>query len=179
MGHWSGILSRQLLVTTSLVTFAFLASASTRAAPALSSDGTLVIEAEDMTLTSGEIVRAEGASGGKAVKVLTNDAVAETELELPAGQYVVNAYFLASHFDHDGFFIAADSKVNRTNAAHHERWVYGAKFLVFETDGTKPVTLRIAASWEGYDIAESGMLVDRLELAELCRSADFLERWTR
>jgi hypothetical protein len=179
MSRFSGIPSQQLLIATSFVAFAFLASSSTGAAPVLHSDGTIVIEAEDMTLTSGEIVQAEDASGGKAVKVLSDDAVAEIELELPAGHYVVNAYFYASHFDHDGFFIAADSKVNRTNAAHHERWVYGAKFLVFETDGTKPVTLRFAASWEGHDIAESGMLVDRLELAELCSSADVLERWTR
>lgn len=174
-----GISSPQLLVANIVVAFAFLASATTEAAPDLSSEGTMVIEAEEMTLTSGEIVQAEGASGSKAVKVLADDSVAEIELDLPAGNYVVNAYLLASHFDHDGFFIAVDSKVNRTNAAHHERWVYGAKFLVFETDGTKPVTLQFAASWDGYDIAESGMLVDRLELAELCRSSETLERWTR
>lgn len=141
-------------------------------------DEPLVIEAESMTLTAAEVVDAEGASGGKAVKLLSHDAVATIEVPLPRGQYLVNAYFDAADHDHDGFFLLADGKVKRTNAHHHKKWVYGAKFLIFTTDGSQPVTLKFVSKVDGEPMAESGMVVDRLELIELTRSAALLEHWT-
>lgn len=137
----------------------------------------LVIEAESMALTAAEIVPASGASGERAVKLLP-DAVATVEIPLPGGQYVLNAFFLADDHDHDGFFLVADDQVKRTNAHRHKQWVYGAKFLIFETDGSKPVVARFASRREGLPAAESGMLVDRLEIAEFGRSAALLQRWT-
>jgi hypothetical protein len=136
-----------------------------------------VIEAETMALTSAEVVSAAGASGERAVKLLP-DAVATVELPLPSGQYVLTAFFTADDHDHDGFFLVADEHVKRTNAGRHKQWVYGAKFLIFKTDGTKPVLVRFASRREGLPPAESGMVVDRLEIAEFGSSAALLKRWS-
>jgi len=139
----------------------------------------MVIEAEEMVLASSEIMEVDGASGGKAIKFLSRNSTATIELALAKGQYVANINLKADNYDGDGVYLAVGKKVKRTATAHHHNvWVYGTKFLTFQTDGGEPVKLEIAAACECHDMAEFGMLIDRLEVAPLVKSADILDYWT-
>ncbi|MFY0688576.1 MAG: hypothetical protein JXQ90_15480 [Cyclobacteriaceae bacterium] len=137
------------------------------------------IELEEMSLTSAEIVKAMDASKGEAIKMLSANASATTQLTLPAGQYVLNAVFSTEDEFSDGFYLVANDKVQRTNNYHFNKWVYGFKFLVFDSDGETPITLTIASSWKNEKGKEFGMVIDYLEIAELCNSAEILERWIK
>lgn len=139
----------------------------------------VVIEAENMDLTSAEIITEKGASGGKAIKMLSEEAMAGMELTLPEGQYAMNASIKTSDEMSDGFYLVVDDKVRRTNNYHFNQWVYGFKFIIFDSDGKNPVTIQIASTWEGQKGKEFGMLIDYLEIVELCNSASVLERWTK
>lgn len=139
---------------------------------------TIMIEAESMILTSAEIINDEGVSGGKAINMLSADAIATKELTLPEGQYVMNVMLMAKDELSDGFYLVVGDKVRRTSNYNFNKWVYGFKFIVFESDGKNPVTIHVASAWEGKG-NEFGMLIDHLEIVELCNSANVLENWMR
>jgi hypothetical protein len=145
--------------------------------PSFNAEGVYVIEAESMRLSSAEALVAEGASGGKVVRLLDSTSVGVIELALKPGLYVLNAYFNGPDEGHDGFFLIADDKVRRTSSHLHNRYAYGAKFLIFSSDGKKPVSLRVASLWKDQPPAESGMLIDRLELSPFNGPMKLLERW--
>lgn len=134
------------------------------------------IEAEDMKLTSAEILVADSTSGGKVIKLLSEDAVAETTLNLPSGSYVMNARLLSSDEFSDGFYLLVNDKVQRISNYHFDRWVYGMKFIVFDSDGENPINIQIRSTWDGMG-KEYSMLIDDLQIAETCNSASLLERW--
>jgi hypothetical protein len=141
--------------------------------------GVKVIEAEDMTLTSATIEDSADASNGKAIKMLSEDAVASISVNLPKGRYVMNMILQAHSFETDGVYMSADQKVKRTSTVHfHNEWVYGNKFLIFVSDGKKPVELKVISKTPKGELTEFGMLIDRLEIAEFSTSADVLDNWT-
>lgn len=175
----SATLHLKRLLAASLLTSLCVASAFAKNTFKPNADGYMVIEAENMTLSSAKVVELEDASGGKGILMLNENAAASIELSLPRGTYVMDAYFSAPDPEHDGIFLVADGKIKRTPTPHHGGvLVYGAKFIVFDSDGSKPVTLELRSSWEGQPGKESGMSIDRIEILEFSRSAKRLELWT-
>lgn len=138
-----------------------------------------VIEAEDLKLASAKIVEDKNASSGKAIKLLAENSTASVELKLPKGQYAANVIINADDFERDGFYLIADKKVKRTASGHHHNmWVYGTKFIIFESDGKTPVNFQIAAACKCQPNAEFGMLVDRIEIIKYEKSAEVMDKWT-
>jgi hypothetical protein len=163
----------KIILTLSAIAFGSAATAK-EALP-----GVKVIEAEDMTLSSAAVEDSADASNGKAVKMLSEDAVASISVNLPKGRYVMNMILQAHSFETDGVYMSADQKVKRTSTVHfHNEWVYGNKFLIFVSDGENPVELKVISKTPKGELAEFGMLIDRLEIAEFGASADVLDHWT-
>jgi hypothetical protein len=137
-----------------------------------------LLEAEDLRLTSAEVVMAEGASNGKAIRLIAQDARATTDVTLPAGQYLVNVAMKSVNEASDGLYLFVANKVKRTSNQNFNRWAFGLKFLIFESDGLRPLTIGLASTWDDKG-KEFGMLVDYFEIVELTRSVQVLERWTK
>lgn len=139
----------------------------------------IVFEAENLELKSAKIINEKGARGKKAIKMLSEEAMASKKIKLPRGKYIMNVILKSTNEMSDGFYLIADNKVKRTSNFHFNKWVYGLKFLIFESDGKKPIDIIIASSYEAYENKEFGMLIDAIEISEFCNSADVLERWTK
>lgn len=139
----------------------------------------MVIELEDMKLTSAEIVPIDSISGGKAVKLIAKDALATTKLSLPEGEYAAAVVFMGIDIDSDGFYLIANNKARRTFTHRHNQWGYGNRFITFKSDGINPVVLSIASAFDDEETPEWGMLIDKIEIVEYCSSAEVLERWTK
>jgi hypothetical protein len=139
----------------------------------------MVVELEDMELTSAEIVLIDSISGGKAVKLLAKDAIATIELTLPGGEYAAGVVFIGFDLDSDGFYLIANNKARRTFTHRHNQWGYGNRFITFKSDGISPVVLSVASGSEGEEAPEWGMLIDKIEIVDYCSSAEVLERWTK
>ena len=41
----------------------------------------------------------------------------------------------------DGFYLVVNDKVKRTNNYHFNEWVFGMKFIVFNSDGINPLKI--------------------------------------
>jgi hypothetical protein len=146
--------------------FALLGCASTNGA-LFNEQGILTLEAENMTLTDGEVVTVEGASGGKAVKVLTDKTVGTIQFTLPAGEYVVNTYMGAPDGDHDAFYILVDENLLRVYPPIHDyKWTYSAKFLNLKIEKSGSHTFTFASNREGQKPGEAGMVLDHFEIVK-------------
>lgn len=139
----------------------------------------MVIELEEMELTSSVIIPIDSVSGGKAVKFMAEDALATTKLSLPAGEYAAGVVFIGFDLDSDGFYLIANNKARRTFTHRHNQWGYGNRFITFKSDGINPVVLSIASTFEGEETPEWGMIIDKIEIVEYCSSAEVLEHWTK
>ena len=139
----------------------------------------IFIEAEEMILTDAEIIIEDGTRGNKVIKLLSEKAVATTEITIPKGKYVMNAFMKTKDEMTDGFFLIVDDKVKRTNNYRFNQWLYGMKFIIFDSDGINPIKIQVTSSCEGQLPKEFGMYIDYLEIIEFCNSAKDLELWIK
>ncbi|MFI1772280.1 hypothetical protein [Thalassobellus citreus] len=139
----------------------------------------ILIEAEDMMLSDAKIYSEEGKSGDKVIKLLSEEAMATTEITLPKGKYVMNAFMKTQDEMSDGFFLIANGKVKRINNYRFNQWLHGMKFIIFDSDGVNPIKIEIASSYEGQISKEFGMFIDYLEIVDFYNSAEALELWTK
>ncbi len=74
------------------------------------------LEVEGFKLTSAEVQKLEGASGGKVVMLKDEYGRAEKTIQLGKGNYEVTVYALGASFDEDAFYLTVG------NLAEERMW---------------------------------------------------------
>jgi hypothetical protein len=155
-------------------------SATSPTAPSATEQTAIVIEAESMNVTDGEIVTDEKASGDKAVKLVSEKTVGTAEFSAPKGEYLVTAHVFAPDMEHDAFYLGInDTQVMRMFPRRHNQWAYSVKLLIFRAEAAGTHRLKFAISWPNKERGKMGIILDRIEIVPLAIAPSYLEKWQK